>query len=73
MKKISCTAMGGGDKCQEVFEGETADELLKKATEHVMQSPLHEDIRKEMESQNEEGKQKWMDFYHKLWQDTPEQ
>ena len=71
MKKLSCSAMGGG-KCQAVFEGETADELLEKATKHVMEASIHEDIRKEMSSQNEEEKAKWMEGYYKLWEETPE-
>lgn len=63
--------MGGGDKCQEFFEGETAEELLEKATKHVMEASIHEDIRKEMESQDEAEKAKWMEGYHKLWEETP--
>lgn len=64
--------MGGGDKCQEIFEGETAEELLEKATKHVMEAPIHEDLRQEMASQDEAGKAKWMESYNKLWEETLE-
>jgi len=72
MKKLSCTAMGGGEQCQDIFEGETSEELLSKATKHVMESPIHDDLRKDMAKQSDEEKAKWMKNYNKLWEETPE-
>jgi len=72
MKEISCSAMGGGDKCQEKFQGQTAEELLATTTKHIMESPLHEDIKQEMASGDEKKKDDWMKFYQELWDKTPE-
>ncbi len=72
MKKLSCSAMGGGDKCKEVFEGETADELLAKADKHIRESDFHLDLQEEMKKTTPEEKEKWMKFYNKLWKDTLE-
>jgi hypothetical protein len=72
MKKLSCSAMGGGDQCDAVFEAETSEEMVEIGTKHVMESPIHEDLRKKMAANSDEDKAVWYKEYNKLWEETPE-
>lgn len=75
MKKFTCREMGG--TCDEVIEGETADEIGKKGAEHVEKMAAqgdesHKALKEGMDAQGEEGKAKWWDDFRKKFDEKQE-
>ena len=62
MKKFKCY------DCEEVFEAETAEEMMKTMMPHYMEK--HKEI---MEKGTEESKKVWMEKFHKDWEATKEE
>ena len=72
MKKFTCREMGG--PCDEVFEGETAEEVSQKGMAHVQgaQDDEHKKLVADMDDQGEEGKAKWWENFQKQFAEKPE-
>ena len=60
-----------GGPCDAVIEGETMEEVVKKGSEHVMamagSDEEHKKVHEGMESQGEEGKAKWFQWFQGEW------
>lgn len=68
MKKFTCREMGG--LCDEIFEGETAEEVGEKGGQHVMGSTdeAHKPMREQMMHSSEEEKNKWWAWFKEEWE-----
>ena len=65
MKQITCAQMGGPATCTVVFTGNTPEEMVKKAMDHVMQA--HPDLAAQIKAMTPEETAKWMaDFSAKF-------
>jgi hypothetical protein len=73
MKKFTCREMGG--VCDEVLEGETMDEVSKKGMAHVQgaDDDAHKKIVSDMDTQGEEGKAKWTEWFKGEWDKKAEE
>ncbi len=67
MKKFTCKEMGGS--CGEVFEGATADDVVKKGGAHIMSSTdeAHRPVRERMAKLSEEDSKKWRKWFQGEW------
>jgi hypothetical protein len=67
MKKFTCKEMGG--VCDEVFEGETAEEVSKKGGDHVMSSTdeVHAPLKEKMANLPKEEMDKWWEWFKGEW------
>lgn len=67
MKKFTCKEMGGS--CDEVFEGATAEEVVKKGGAHIMSSTdeAHKPVRERMAKLSEEDSNKWRKWFQGEW------
>jgi len=62
MKKLKCL------DCEEVFEAESSEEMMKKMQPHYMEK--HKDI---MDKGNDESKKVWMEKFNKNWEEAKEE
>jgi len=73
MKKMTCRELGG--PCDMELHGETPDEIMHKAGEHIMQAndEEHAKVGKKMEEMKgtEEGN-KWKEDFKKKFEKAPE-
>ncbi len=58
-----------GGPCEEMFEGESAQEIGKKGGEHIMSSTdqAHKEMREQMAASSEDDKKKWWSWFNEEW------
>ena len=70
MKQMTCAQMGGPATCTTVLSGNTAEEMVKNGTDHVMAS--HPDIAEQMKTMTDEDRAKWMADFQVKFDAAPE-
>ena len=67
MKTFTCREMGG--PCDEVFQGETMQEVADMGGKHIMDSTdeAHAAMKARMMNSSDEDKKKWMDWFQAEW------
>lgn len=70
MKQIACSAMGGPATCTTTFSGNTPEEVVKNAMDHVMAE--HPDLAAQIKGMSAEETTKWMEDFKTKFAALPE-
>lgn len=70
MKQMTCAQMGGPATCNYVITGNTAEEMAKNGSDHVMAT--HPDIAEQMKNMTPEANAKWMADFKMKFDAAPE-
>jgi predicted small metal-binding protein len=69
MKQMTCAQMGGPTTCNFVVTGNTAEEMVKNAMNHVMQA--HPDMAENIKKMAPEDTTKWFADFQKRFDAAP--
>ena len=67
---MTCAQMGGPATCNVKISGNTAEEMAKNGTAHVMQA--HPDMAADMKKMSKEDMDKWMSEFKPKFEAAPE-
>lgn len=70
MKKVTCDELGGPASCTEAFTGETAEEVVGKAWQHM--GAAHPELAENIKNNPKEVNEKWQEEFRAKFEALPE-